>query len=34
MKFILPLDEYQQNVKHLAARYYKFDRVAYNKQKN
>ena len=33
MKFILPLDEYQQNVKHRAARYYKFDRVAYNKRR-
>ncbi|MDR2622098.1 MAG: NUDIX domain-containing protein [Dysgonamonadaceae bacterium] len=33
MQFILPLDEYQQNVKHRAARYYKFDRVAYNKQR-
>ena len=33
MKFILPLDEYQQNVKHRAARYYKFDKVAYNKRR-
>jgi len=33
MKFILPLDEYQQNVKHRAARYYKFDKVAYNKHR-
>ena len=33
IKFILPLDEYQQNVKHRAARYYKFDRVVYNKQR-
>ena len=33
MKFILPLDEYQQNVRHRAARYYKFDKVAYNKRR-
>jgi hypothetical protein len=33
MKFIFPLNEYQQNVKHRAARYYKFDRIAYNKQR-
>jgi len=33
MEFILPLDEYQQNVKHRAARYYKFDKVAYNKRR-
>ena len=33
MKFILPLNEYQKDVKHRAARYYKFDRVAYNKRR-
>lgn len=33
MEFIIPLDEYQQNVKHRAARYYKFDRVQYNKRR-
>ena len=33
MPFILPLNEYQENVNHRAARYYKFDRVAYNKRK-
>ncbi|GHT10528.1 DNA mismatch repair protein MutT [Bacteroidia bacterium] len=33
MEYILPLDEYQENVKHRAARYYKFDRVTYNKRK-
>jgi len=31
--YILPLEEYQENVKHRAARYYKFDRIAYNKRK-
>jgi len=31
--FVLPLNEYQENVRHRAARYYKFDRVAYNKRK-
>jgi len=33
MPFVLPLDEYQENVKHRAARYYKFDKSAYNKQR-
>ena len=33
MPFVLPLNEYEENVKHRAARYYKFDRVAYNKRK-
>lgn len=33
MPFILPLDEYQENVKHRAARYYKFDRIAYKRKK-
>ncbi|MDR2056863.1 MAG: NUDIX domain-containing protein [Dysgonamonadaceae bacterium] len=33
MKYILPLDEKQENVKHRAARYYKFDRITYNKRK-
>ena len=33
MPYVLPLDEYQENVKHRAARYYKFDRVAHNKRK-
>jgi ADP-ribose pyrophosphatase YjhB (NUDIX family) len=33
MKYILPLEEKQENVKHRAARYYKFDRVIYNKRK-
>jgi ADP-ribose pyrophosphatase YjhB (NUDIX family) len=33
MAYILPLEEYQENVKHRAARYYKFDRVTYNKRK-
>jgi ADP-ribose pyrophosphatase YjhB (NUDIX family) len=30
LSYIVPLDEYEQNVSHRAARYYKFDRVAYN----
>jgi len=33
MPYVLPLEERQENVKHRAARYYKFDRVAYNKRK-
>ncbi|MDR2683266.1 MAG: NUDIX domain-containing protein [Dysgonamonadaceae bacterium] len=33
MKYILPLDEKQENVKHRAARYYKFDKIIYNKRK-
>jgi hypothetical protein len=33
MEFIVPLDEYQKNVKHRAARYYKFDRIVYNKRR-
>jgi ADP-ribose pyrophosphatase YjhB (NUDIX family) len=33
MQYILPLEEKQENVKHRAARYYKFDRVTYNKRK-
>jgi len=31
--YVLPLDECQENVKHRAARFYKFDRAAYNKRK-
>ncbi|MDR0547616.1 MAG: NUDIX domain-containing protein [Dysgonamonadaceae bacterium] len=31
MKYVLPLDEKQENVNHRAARYYKFDKVKYNK---
>jgi len=33
MPFVLPLDEYQENVGHRAARYYKFNRLEYNKRK-
>jgi hypothetical protein len=33
MKYILSLDEKQENVKHRAARYYKFDKITYNKRK-
>ena len=33
MQYVIPLDKYQENVKHRAARYYKFDRIAYNKRK-
>lgn len=31
MDYVVPLDECQQGVPHRAARYYKFDRVIYNK---
>ncbi|MDR0507884.1 MAG: NUDIX domain-containing protein [Dysgonamonadaceae bacterium] len=33
MKYVVPLDEKQENVNHRAARYYKFDRVIYKKWK-
>ena len=33
MDYILPLEERQEKVSHRAARYYKFDRVAYNKRR-
>jgi hypothetical protein len=33
MEYIVPLEEKQENVSHRAARYYKFDRVIYNKRK-
>lgn len=33
MDYVLPLDEHQTNVSHRAARYYKFDRIVYNKHK-
>jgi ADP-ribose pyrophosphatase YjhB (NUDIX family) len=33
MEYILPLEEKQEKVSHKAARYYKFDRIIYNKQK-
>jgi hypothetical protein len=33
MEYIVPLDEKQENVKHRAARYHKFDRIIYNKRK-
>jgi ADP-ribose pyrophosphatase YjhB (NUDIX family) len=32
MKYILPLDEKQENVKHRAAKYYKFNKITYNKR--
>ena len=31
MDFVVPLDEYEQNVAHRAARYYRFDRKLYIK---
>jgi ADP-ribose pyrophosphatase YjhB (NUDIX family) len=31
LRYILPLDERQQNVAHRAARYYRFDKVLFNK---
>lgn len=34
MEYIRPLDEFQTGVAHRAARYYKFDRKAYNKRRN
>jgi hypothetical protein len=33
MEYIVPLEEKQEQVAHRAARYYKFDRVIYNKRK-
>lgn len=33
MEYIVPLNEKQEGVSHRAARYYKFDRVIYNKRK-
>lgn len=33
LEYIVPLDERQQNVAHRAARYYKFDKILYNKRK-
>lgn len=33
LEYIVPLDEKQQNVAHRAARYYKFDKILYNKRK-
>jgi ADP-ribose pyrophosphatase YjhB (NUDIX family) len=33
MEYIIPLEERQENVNHRAARYYKLDRVMYNKRK-
>jgi ADP-ribose pyrophosphatase YjhB (NUDIX family) len=33
MEYLLPLEEKQEKVSHRAARYYKFDRVMYNKRK-
>ena len=32
--YVVPLEEKEQGVRHRAARYYKFDRTIYNKQKN
>lgn len=34
MPYLVPLEEKEQGVRHRAARYYKFDRTIYNKQKN
>lgn len=33
MAYVIPLEEKQKDVSHRAARYYKFDKVAYNKRK-
>ena len=33
MNYVVPLDEYEKNVAHRAARYYRFDKVAYNKMR-
>lgn len=33
MDYVVPLEERQENVSHRAARFYKFDRVLYNKRK-
>lgn len=34
MEYIVPLEEWQKDVPHRAARYYKFDKKIYNKRKN
>lgn len=31
MEYVIPLDEFQQEVSHRAARYYRFDKIIYNK---
>lgn len=31
MKYVIPLDEYEKNVAHRAARYYRLDKVEYNR---
>lgn len=33
MNYVIPLDEYQQGVAHRAARFYRFDRKTYNRQR-
>lgn len=33
MTYIVPLDEYEQGVRHRAARYYRIDKVAYNRSR-
>lgn len=33
MKYVVPLDEYQTGMPHRAARYYKFDRKIYNRER-
>lgn len=33
MSYVTPLDEYEKNVAHRAARYYRFDKVEYNKMR-
>ena len=33
MSYVVPLDEYQRGVAHRAARFYRFDRKAYNRQR-
>ncbi len=33
LDYIVPLEERQENVSHRAARYYKFDKIMYNKRK-
>ncbi|MDR1527022.1 MAG: NUDIX domain-containing protein [Dysgonamonadaceae bacterium] len=33
MEYVLPMEEKQEHVAHRAARYYKFDRIIYNKRK-
>lgn len=34
LEYVIPMDEIEENVAHRAARYYRFDKVIYNKQRS